>query len=353
MESGLATHEIEELVCSKLKYSLEITACDKVVPLLISKIENNELHCTASATDNSPLRQSLRDRINERYARGESMWHALSAQENPFVNYTFEELRALMSLDMDSYTNKTKPAASSMKRLSAPSSFDGRVTFKSCEKAVRNQEHCGSCWAFAAAETLTTNLCALGKADTPVLSPQDMVSCDMLNHGCHGGNLALAWFDINHVGIRSDECVPYVSGGGSVPLCDPFACSGKGANTRYSCPHSSKCSEGNADMQDALMKVGALEVGFTVYEDFMHYSGGIYKHSGDGKALGGHAVKIVGWGEQGSTFYWIVQNSWGPTWGESGFFRIVDFKEDPDSNFAAGGGYHCAAPSDSDAGVVV
>merc|ERR1712224_220152 len=48
LESGMATHEIEELVCSKLKYSLEITACDKVVPLLISKIENDELKCTTA-----------------------------------------------------------------------------------------------------------------------------------------------------------------------------------------------------------------------------------------------------------------------------------------------------------------
>lgn len=279
------------------------------------------------------------------------MWHALSTNENPFVKYTFEELRGVMGLQLDSYyANKTETAASDNTRVSIPSAFDGRVAFKSCEKPVRNQEHCGSCWAFAAAETLTTNLCALGQTAIPILAPQDLVSCDMLNHGCHGGILALAWFDIDHVGIRSDECVPYASGGGSVPICDPFYCSGKGPNTRYSCPHSSKCSQGNADMQDALMKVGALEVGFTVYEDFMHYSGGIYKHK-DGKALGGHAVKVVGWGAEGTTFYWIVQNSWGPTWGENGFFRIVDFKEDPASNFAAGGGYACASPTD--AGVVV
>jgi len=41
-----------------------------------------------------------------------------------------------------------------------------------------------------------------------------------------------------------------------------------------------------------------------------------------GHALGGHAVKIVGWGKEGTQFYWIVQNSWGPTWGEDGFFRL-------------------------------
>lgn len=303
----------------------------------------------SSVAEQIPLRQSLRDRINERYARGESMWHALSVEENPFVNYTFEELRALMNLQ--DYTKKPIDVAPN-KPVSVPSSFDGRVTFQSCQKAVRNQLKCGSCWAFGAAETLTTNLCAMG-TDVPVLSPQDMVECDMLNHGCNGGNLALAWFDIDHVGIRSDACMPYTSGDGTVPICHAFSCTGTGPDTRYSCPHSSKCHGEKADMQAALMQLGALETGFTVYEDFMHYSGGIYKHSGDGSALGGHAVKIVGWGEESSTFYWIVQNSWGPTWGENGFFRIVDFEQDPASNFAAGGGYACALQQAKHGEVVV
>lgn len=295
----------------------------------------------ANAAAPSPLRQSLRDSINERYARGESMWHALSSETNPFVDYSFEELRGLMSVDMADYLKRNQSVtARSTGDVSVPSSFDGRVTFKSCEKPVRNQLQCGSCWAFAAAETLTTNLCALGQTDIPVLSPQDMVSCDMLNHGCNGGNLALAWFDINHVGIRSDACIPYTSGGGSVALCLPFGCHGTGPDTRHSCPNSSQNYGEKADIQGAVQQMGALEVAFTVYEDFMHYSGGIYKHK-EGKALGGHAVKVVGWGQEGSTFYWIVQNSWGPSWGESGFFRIVDHQEDTASNFAAGGGYGC------------
>merc|ERR1711974_280195 len=57
--------------------------------------------------------------------------------------------------------------------------------------------------------------------------------------------------------------------------------------------------------------------------------------------MGGHAVKIVGWGKQVSEFYWIVQNSWGPGWGESGYFRIVNWHTDKMSAIGIGGGFAC------------
>jgi len=41
-------------------------------------------------------------------------------------------------------------------------------------------------------------------------------------------------------------------------------------------------------------------------------------------SVGGHAVKIVGWGVDGSTAYWKVANSWNPYWGEKGYFRIAE-----------------------------
>lgn len=40
--------------------------------------------------------------------------------------------------------------------------------------------------------------------------------------------------------------------------------------------------------------------------------------------MGGHAIKIIGWGfsKEFNVFYWLCQNSWGPDWGEDGYFRI-------------------------------
>lgn len=75
-------------------------------------------------------------------------------------------------------------------------------------------------------------------------------------------------------------------------------------------------------IQQEIMLRGPVTAAFSVYSDFEQYAGGIYHHvSGD--MLGGHAVKITGWGEEGGVKYWKVANSWNPYWGEKGFFRIV------------------------------
>ena len=61
---------------------------------------------------------------------------------------------------------------------------------------------------------------------------------------------------------------------------------------------------------------------FTVYEDFLAYKSGVYRHvSGD--ALGGHAVRMLGWGVENGTPYWLLANSWNSDWGDGGYFKIL------------------------------
>jgi len=67
-----------------------------------------------------------------------------------------------------------------------------------------------------------------------------------------------------------------------------------------------------------LVQYGSVTAAFTVYEDFVNYKSGVYRHT-SGSALGGHAVKIIGYGED----YWIVNNSWNNSWGDNGTFKIA------------------------------
>merc|ERR1712098_953244 len=75
-------------------------------------------------------------------------------------------------------------------------------------------------------------------------------------------------------------------------------------------------------IQQEMFENGPVEGAFTVYEDFLAYKSGVYQHK-SGQMLGGHAIKILGWGVDNGVDYWLIANSWNEEWaGEGGFFRI-------------------------------
>jgi len=74
-----------------------------------------------------------------------------------------------------------------------------------------------------------------------------------------------------------------------------------------------------------ILKNGPVIGYIPVYRDFLVYKNGIYRAlEGTSKFQGGHAVKIVGWGQnEAKEDYWIVENSWGETWGLKGFAHVA------------------------------
>lgn len=63
------------------------------------------------------------------------------------------------------------------------------------------------------------------------------------------------------------------------------------------------------------------------YEDFLTYKSGVYQHT-TGGVDGGHAIKIMGWGSENGTAYWLVANSWNEDWGDKGTFKILRGKDE-------------------------
>lgn len=257
--------------------------------------------------------------------RKTSTYEVMDFESHPFKNYSAEDFVNKLGLMRD-YTTPQKMIfygdASAL-----PAAFDGRTQWPTCVHAVRNQASCGSCWAFAASESISDRFCIASQGATNViLSPQDLVSCDTNNFGCQGGYVDKSWDYIRDNGLVSEECLPYTSGSGDSGTCpwDSAAdtCVGSGTFRKYHVSaHGQHVSIAAA--KEALSTQGPIEAAFQVYSDFMSYKSGVYRRNSN-QLLGGHAVKIVGWGQDtDGTEYWIVANSWGTTWGEQGFFRMA------------------------------
>lgn len=262
-----------------------------------------------------------------------------------FAARSHGEAKKLMGTRRDGpkLPRKTFPAG-----LKVPASFDARTQWPGCPTIgeIRDQSACGSCWAFGAAEAISDRYCTYFGATNPsarqvrVAAGNLMSCCDSCGNGCDGGYPEAAWQYWIDSGLVDNTCEPYPfpscahhtsspiypncsSSIYPTPAC-PSACadgtSVSAAKTYFGA--SSFSLSGESDFQQELLTNGPIEVTMNVYQDFENYKGGVYQHV-SGPLMGGHAVRLLGWGVDNGTPYWLVANSWNPSWGEKGFFRIL------------------------------
>ena len=270
--------------------------------------------------------------------RDQASFEMYSYEEHPFKNWSESQIKSLLGLSRLSLKDTSKVLYDLEATSDLPESFDSREQWPDCIHPIRNQGHCGSCWAHAASEVLSDRFCIASKGQINVaLSPQDLVSCDYFDHGCNGGILTTSWVYLRLFGIVSDTCKPYQSQDGKVPMCSFFTkqCSDKNETYRKYHAKNLYWLTSIDKIKKSLYENGPVETGFQVFDDFINYKSGIYKKSAGAKFLGGHAVKIIGWGKEQDTEYWIVANSWAEKWGEQGYFRIA-FRECGIENCIAG-----------------
>jgi cathepsin B len=194
-------------------------------------------------------------------------------------------------------------------KASLPHEFDARTQWSQCIGPIRNQEKCGSCWAFSGAAVLGDRYCIYSNGTQPtVLSPQFMLNCDHSNHGCNGGILSNEWVFLMKAGTTLDSCTPYVSSaGGRVPACSTKCQDGSTIKLYHAQQAVHFIHTHLTKMMESLVNHGPLQMAFNVYQDFFTYSSGVYRHTHGGLA-GGHAVRIVGYGVDDASGlpYWTV-----------------------------------------------
>ena len=81
-------------------------------------------------------------------------------------------------------------------------------------------------------------------------------------------------------------------------------------------------------LQTTVTNIGPTTIAIAVVKSFMSYKSGVYYDAdctySSVNYLGAHAITVVGYGTDASLGdYWIVRNSWGTGWGESGYIRMA------------------------------
>jgi hypothetical protein len=198
------------------------------------------------------------------------------------------------------------------------SSFDWRSQNGSnWMTSVKNQESCGSCAAFASIGSLEAIL-RITKGDPNLsvdLSEQHLFSCG-------GGNCTNGWtLDgaasyLQSYGVPDEACLPYTqSDNNCYSTCSDWASRAVKITSWSSVTNS---SADTTALKNAISS-RPIPCRMAVWQDFYSYSGGVYQYT-SGTLSGYHFVVLVGWDDAQDC--WICKNSWGGTWGESGYFRI-------------------------------
>lgn len=241
--------------------------------------------------------------------------------------YTQRDIGLGRALDR-SLMDKQRAESSQLAAADLPMSLDWRdVGGVNYVPPVRNQGDCGSCYAFSTTAMLSSRfkISSNGSVEK-VFSPQDVVSCSQYSQGCAGGFPYLIAKYAEDFGVVEQSCSLYTGTDVTCPSVGSGCTRYSATDYQYIGGYYGACTESAMRVELALH--GPIVIGYEVEADFSHYKSGIYMHTGlsdewNPWMVVNHAVLVVGYGVEDGVKYWTVQNSWGRTWGEDGYFRIV------------------------------
>jgi len=281
------------------------------------------------------FQSNIRDIAKHRAAKiraGDQPWMGV----NEFTDMTAEEFqnsgRVMKNkLSADARSCLAHGVTADYSRLAVqdiPPAFDWRT--KNVVNPIQNQGQCGSCWTFSTIAVIESAY-AIKTGKLQKLSEQEVVDCShgcvledgqqVCNQGCNGGWMWSALTDIISWGGEELETVyPYTAETGT---CKRTAANTIDPISNYTCLSGPKLAN-ETDMATFLVNNGPLSIAMDA-GILQSYTSGIIDPTANecSKTSLDHAIVIVGYGVEGAKPFWIVRNSWGVSWGEQGYFRII------------------------------
>ena len=228
----------------------------------------------------------------------------------------------------------------------ACSSAAGRWISRDALPPVRNQQQCGSCWAFAAGSTFEVSQ-AYRNGTFYDFSEQNMIDCATDSYGADAGGCDGGWYfkvfdHLKFAGSPEEASVPYQAREG---VCSPEKATSYTDVNWGPLPPADPNDDWRIPtpetIKDAVCKYGAVAMIMEVTDLFFAYTGGVFNEGATSRKKP-HAMAIVGWDDSKNA--WLIRNSWGTTWGEAGYMW-ADYNTNSVGGFA-----YWVMPSPGDGG---
>lgn len=191
---------------------------------------------------------------------------------------------------------------------------------------VKNQGRCGSCWAFSTTGALEAKM-RINNYKVDRLSEQELVDCSKQNYGCNGGLMHLAFdYCIENHGLTSNQEYNYTA---------------KNGHCLYNCNLNNTESQNFIKVLGSFVKDYKFTIPRSVIDlkaslkegpicialdasplEFRFYKEGVIDIENRNTSRINHAVLLTGYSEYQNGSYWIIQNSWGTSWGYNGYAKI-------------------------------
>jgi len=239
---------------------------------------------------------------------------------NHLADMSDYEYKSLLGYKSNLRQHSANPNVMLYSPETVPKSVDWR---SSAVTPVKDQGSCGSCWAFSTTGAVE-GAHAIKSGKLVSLSEQQLVDCSVSygNLACNGGLMDNAFSYLEDYSIETEAAYPY---SGKKGTCNYAAAKGQFKVADF--------VDVKANSPSALEAAAALgPVSIAIEADkaaFQLYNGGILSSTACGTTLD-HGVLLVGYGTEAGKDFWIVKNSWGPSWGEKGYIRLLkDTKTGP------------------------